>query len=254
MTLSVVPIIADMRPSLLAAVAAAVLLLNACGNDDVRSGKVGSDSGDKIASGEEKSERQDEAGPAAEIVDFAFIQDGEYGKGIVLVRANDAEAIGKFVTVSYNVLDARGQILASEEQIETFSWVGQEIGFPIFAPLDATPGAKAASVDPVVTVGGETYGEEYSDPLPVLEAQSVAKDQYGNGYTVSFGFTNETDEKLEGLRVAAVCFDAAGKVIGGDVTYPDALPGRAIRVDVEYVRMVDDRKPATCKGYVNYPA
>ncbi len=91
-------------------------------------------------------------------------------------------------------------------------------------------------------------------PPTCLKAQSVKKDKYGNGYTVSFGFTNEIDENLEGLCVAAVCFDAAGKVIGGDTAYPDALPGRTIRIDVEYLRTVDDQKPASCTGYLNYPA
>lgn len=243
-----------MRIALFAAAASTALLLSACGTDNSGSDTAGSDSGDKISSSESNSEEHEETGPDAEIVDYAFIQDGEYGKGMVLVRANNADAVGKFVTVSYNVLDAGGQILTSEEQIETFSWVGQEIGFPIFAPLDATPGAKATSIDPVVTVGDGSFGEENANPLPVLEAQAITKDQYGNGYTVSFGFTNETDEPFEGLRVAAVCFDAAGKVIGGDTTYPDALPGRAIRIDVEYLRTVADQKPATCKGYVNYPA
>lgn len=242
-----------MRIPLLAAAAATILLLSACGSDGSDSGEAGSDSGDKVSSTEKQSEREEEAGPAAEIVDYAFTQDDEYGKGIVLVRATNAEAVGKFVTVSYNVLDADGQILTSEEQIETFNWVGQEIGFPIFAPLDATPGAKAQSVDPVVTVGDDSFGEGHSEPLPVLESQAITKDASG-GYTVSFGFTNETDEKFEGLRVAAVCFDAAGKVVGGDAAYPDALPSRAIRIDVEYISTVNGQKPAICKGYLNYPA
>lgn len=242
-----------MRLPLLAATAATSLLLTACSSDDSGSDRAGSDTGDKISSTEEKSDEKDE-GPGAEIVDYAFVQDGEYVKGIALVRANNEDAVGKFVTLSYNVLDADGQILATEEQIETFNWAGQEIGFPFFVSLDATPNAKAASVDPAVSVGDDSFDEEYDDAFPILEAQSVVKDKYGNGYTASFGFTNETDEELEGLRVAAACFDEAGKVIGGDATYPDALPGRAIRIDVEYLMTVDDQKPATCKGYLNYPA
>lgn len=238
-----------MRIRLFAGIAATALLLTACGSESSSSDEAGSDTGDKVSSAEEAEE-----GPEAEIVDYAFVQDGEYVKGIALVRANNEDAVGKFVTVSYNVLDADGQILATEEQIETFSWAGQEIGFPFFVSLDATPKAKVASVDPVVSVGDDSYDEEYDAELPVLDAQSVAKDKYSNGYTVSFGFTNDTDEALEGLRVAAVCFDKGGKVIGGETTYPDALPGRAIRIDVEYLRTVDDQKPATCKAYLNYPA
>lgn len=242
-----------MRLPLLAATAAIAILLTACGSSDPDSKSAGSDAGDEIASTVDQSDQQSE-GPEAEIIDYAFVQDGEYVKGIALVRANSDDAVGKFVSVSYNVLDANGQILATEEQIETFSWVGQEIGFPLFVSLDATPKAKVASIDPAVSVGDDSFDEAHEDALPVLEAQSIRKDKYGNGYTVSFGFTNESDEKLEGLRVAAVCFDKAGKVIGGDTTYPDALPGRAIRIDIDYLITVDDQKPDACKGYMNYPA
>ena len=60
---------------------------------------------------------------------------------------------------------------------------------------------------------------------------------------------------LTGVRKARLePADKGGKVIGGETTYPDALPGRAIRIDVEYLRTVDDQKPATCKAYLNYPA
>lgn len=241
-----------MRIRPLVAAASIALLLTACGSNDSGSDNAGSDAGDKISSPEEEPDGDDQD-PAAEIVDFAFTQDGEYVKGIALVRANGDDAVGKFVTMSYNVLDADGQILATEEQVETFSWAGQEIGMPIFVSLDATPNAKAASVDPVVTVGNDSFDEEYGAKLPVLEAQSVLKDEYGNGYTVSFGFTNETDAQLEGLRVAAVCFDKTGKVIGGETTYPDASPGRAIRIDVEYLRTIADKEPDVCKAYLNYP-
>ena len=253
-----------MRISLLSATAATALLLAACSSDSSDNGTTATDGGDKISAGQSTESTEDSepdgveseegSGEDAEIVDFAFTQSDEYVKGIALVRANSEDAVGKFVSLSYNVLDADGQILATEEQIETFSWEGQELGFPIFVSLDATPGAKAASLDLVVDVGDDSYGEEYTTPLPVLEAQSVVKDQYGNGYTASFGFTNEGDEKLEAMRAAAVCFDNAGKIIGGETTYPDALPGRTIRIDVEMISTVKNQKPKICKAYLNYPA
>jgi hypothetical protein len=256
-----------MRISLLAATAASALLLAACSSDSSEKGTVATDGGDKISSGratgssegstsEEpgSEENEERSGEEAEVVDFAFTQSDEYVTGIALVRANSEDAVGKFVSLSYNVLDADGQILATEEQIESFSWEGQEIGFPIFVSLDATPGAKAATLDVVADVGDDSYGQEYTTPLPVLEAQSVVEDEYGNGYTASFGFTNDGDEKLESMRAAAVCFDKGGKVIGGATTYPDALPGRTIRIDVEMIDTVKDQKPKTCKAYLNYPA
>lgn len=61
------------------------------------------------------------------------------------------------------------------------------------------PEPRRGSVDPVVTAGDDSFGDEHSEPLPVLESQSITEDASG-GYTVSFGFTNETGEKFEGLQ------------------------------------------------------
>ena len=243
-----------MLPRLLALLLALTLLLTGCGGTDSGGSKgsaketVGSDSGDQISSSDPAN---DSDGPSAEIVDFGFGQSDSAVRGIVLVTAKDEDVIGKFVTVSTNFLDAQGQIIATGDQIETFSWPGQQVGFPIFLYLPDLPkGTKVASIDPIVTVG-DGFDEEIMPPLPVLDATEIRKSQ-SEGYKVSFGFTNESDQDLSDLRVAAVCYDKAGKMVGGDTTYPDsAPPGRAIRIDLDYVLV--SAEPASCKAFLNYP-
>lgn len=238
-----------MRITLFAAAAATALLLSACGSSSTGTDAT-ADGGAKITS----QKKEGDSKPAVEIIDTAHTQNDEYVTGVVLVRANSDDAVGKFVTVSYNVLDGDGQILATEEQIESFSWKGQDIGFPIFVSLDATPGAKAASIDPVVTIDADSFGaSDPKEPLPVLKATSIVKEEYGDGFTASFGFTNSSEENLESMRVSGVCFNKAGKVIGGETTYPDAAAGRTIRIDVESIAMVGGAKPHACKAYLNYP-
>jgi hypothetical protein len=245
-----------MLPRILALLLALATLLSACGDADPDSESsvaetVGSDSGDEIATSDSNEDDESDR-PTAEIVDFGFGQSSSAVTGIVLVTSDDEDIVGKFVTVSTNFLDAQGQIISTEDQIETFSWAGQQVAFPIFLYLPDLPrGTSVASIDPVVTVG-DGFDEEARPPLPVLEATEIRKSR-SEGYTVSFGFTNESDEDLSSLRVGAVCYDATGKVVGGDTTYPDSVPvGRAIRIDVDY--LVVSAEPASCKAFLNYPA
>ncbi len=251
-----------MRSTLTAVTVAVALVLTGCSSSDADPVSV-SDAGDKIASGDtpsgvdgDSTDASEDAAASAEnveIVDYSFTQSNGYVRGIALLRANTDAAVGQFVTLSYNLLDADGQILVTEEQVESFSWKGQEVGFPIFASLDGVKGAKVATLDPIATFDADSlFTDDAQEPLPILEATSITGD--GPWFTASFGFTNESDEMLESMRVAAVCFDKAGKIIGGETTYPDAAPGRSVRIDADMIKIVGGKQPASCKAYLNYPA
>lgn len=183
-----------------------------------------------------------------EIVASGFGQSGEYTQGIVVVTTDDEAAIGESVTVAVNFLDADGQIIATEEQVESFSWVGQELVLPVW--LDQSPSkTKVASIEPSVSLSD--YGsEEAKAPLPVLDATEIKKAEYGDGFTASFGFTNETQSDLKDLRVGIACYNAANNIIGGTSDYPElASAGKTIRIDAD---VMVSGKPATCKAFVNY--
>ena len=128
-------------------------------------------------------------------MDFGSGQSKCCNQGMVVVTTDSEAAIGESVTVTANLLDADGQILATVEQIESFNWIGQELASP------SRPEIKAG---------------EFSD------------------YTASFAFTNETDADLENLRVGVVCYDAAQKIIGGTTTYLELAPANyTIRIDAD---------------------
>ena len=230
----------------LAGVVAALLLLSACGSSEDSSASseaAGSDGGSQNAASEGTDEK-----PRVEIVSSGFGQSEYSVEGIVVVTTDSEAALGEFVTVSVNFLDAAGQILATEEQVESLNWVGQELVLPV-TPYDIADNAKVASIEPSASLSDYGMTEPAEAPLPVLEATAIKKGEFG-GFTASFGFTNETDVDLENLRVGVVCYDAAGKIMGGTSTYPELAPaGKTIRIDADPTVAT---KPASCKAFMNY--
>lgn len=186
-------------------------------------------------------------GASVEILDSGFGQN-EYGtQGIAVVTTDDEAAVGEMVTVTANFMDAEGQIIATEEQVESFGWVGQELVLPISVFID-DPAVKVDRID--VSASLSDYGSrEAKDPLPVLEAAEVKAGQYG-GHTAAFEFTNESGTDLEDLRVGVVCYDASAAIIGGTSTYPSLVPaGKTIRIEADPT-VSDD--PASCKAFLGY--
>lgn len=188
-----------------------------------------------------------EAPAEADILGWGFARSGgDYIRAIVLVKANSESVIGEFASVSVNFLDASGAIVSTEDQVEGFNWVGQELAFPFL--LEDTE-QSVVSMDPWVTFTDYGGGGASRPPLPVLDATEITEARYG-GYEASFGYTNETEEDLASIRVGVVCYDVAGTIIGGTSTYPDAAAGRTVRIDAD----VDTATmPASCKAFLNYP-
>lgn len=236
-----------MRLRLLACLVVVVSLFGACASSDdepTSQSPAGSDGGEQNAS----SGEEDDSSPAVEILDSGFGQSDITAEAMVVVTTDSEAALGESVTVSVNFLDAKGQILQTEEQIESFNWVGQELSLPV-TPYDIEPKQKIASIEPSVSLSDYGMSQEPKAPLPVLDATEVKKGEYG-GYTASFAFTNETDTDLQNLRVGVVCYDASQKIIGGTSTYPELAPaGKTIRIDAD---PTVSAKPATCKAFVNY--
>lgn len=225
------------------ALAVSIPLLSACGGNSAPTFE-GNDGGNGGSGASSSS--QGEA-PAVEIVDSGFGQEGNYVQGMVVVTNTGEGSVGEFVTASVNYLGAEGEIISTEEQVESFKWVGQELALPI-SFLASQSDVTVASMEPSVSLS-DYGGESGRAPLPVLAATEIAPGQYG-GYTASFDFTNETGEDLENLRVGVVCRDEAGEINGGTSTYPNLAPaGGTIRIDTD---VTVSEQPASCDAYLNY--
>ncbi len=184
-----------------------------------------------------------------QVVDYGFGQSGDVTQAIVLVRSDSEAAVGEFVTVSVNFLSASGELIATETQVESFSWAGQELALPVWSFSEGR-NITVASIDPSVSLSD--YGASVSarPPLPVLEATGVGDDQFG-GYSASFDFTNDTGGDLSSLRVGVACYNAEGEIIGGGPVYPELAPaGKTIRIEAQ--QLVVSETPTSCKAFVNY--
>ena len=178
-----------------------------------------------------------------------FGQADEYPTGIAIVTTDSKASIGESVTVSANLVDANGKILATEEQVEQFNWVGQQLVMPISFDLSNQPRAKAAKIEASASISDYGMNSEERAPLPTLSSVEVKRGEYG-GRTATFAFKNTTAEALKNLRVGVVCYVKAGSIIGGSSEYPSlAAPGSTIRIDSE---VTTSEMPANCKAFPNY--
>jgi hypothetical protein len=235
-----------MRLGTLIASAAVLILLAGCGSGAEKKPSGGADEGRSVAKSDSSS---DDSKPSVKLVAQGFGQSDEYPTGIAIVTTNSKASIGESVTVSANLMDAKGQILATEEQIEQFNWTGQELVLPISFDLSNQPHARATKIEASASISDYGMRGEEKAPLPTLNSAEVKMGEYG-GRTASFAFKNTTKDALKGIRVGIVCYNKAGSIIGGSSEYPSlAAPGATIRIDSD---VTTSGMPANCKAFPNY--
>lgn len=155
------------------------------------------------------------------IIESGFGQgDDEYVWVTALVE-NKSDHVGQTVTVSFNIKDKSGKVVATTDQVEGFSRPGQKLAMGTQADLD--PGVRAASVEATLLVEDDnTFGTRATDDLGTADAE-VKKDEYGSTearYTVK----NPTSTALKDLRIGVICRNKSGKVNGGGSEFPNLVP------------------------------
>ena len=185
-------------------------------------------------------------GEAVGLVAAGFGQIDEYAQGIAIVEVREASAIGEFVTVSMNFLDAKGDILATEEQVETADWTGQQIALPLSTEVS---NGQVVSVDTSVSLSSYSDGEPPRESLAPIVSKEILTDDSGSPVAV-FKVVNDTDQDLADLRLGIACFDANGVIIGGTSEYPALLEaGKTIRVDAS---VIASGVPASCTAFPGF--
>jgi hypothetical protein len=203
-------------------------------------------------SGSDSPESKTDA-PAAEskksaaptIVKSGFGQAGDYAEAIAIVK-NPSTKGGQFVTVSVNALDDAGDIIATEEQVEQFTWGGQSLVMPVFFDLSGKD-AKIASIEP--SVSSDNDGDLDRAPLTDVPAQSIEDDEFG-APLAKFVIKNSTKKDFTDLRIGVVCTDEAGDIIGGKSEYPELIAAGKDAL-VESSPIVSG-KSAECTASLNY--
>jgi hypothetical protein len=176
-----------------------------------------------------------------------FGQADEYVWATAVVH-NNSDYVGQTVTVSFNVLDSAGEILATESQVESFSQPGAD--HVIGTQLSLEPGRKAAKVEAALDV--EASGTFSDQPFPQLPTSNVNVTGKGAYRNVTFVLTNPLTVAVKDPRIQLACVDGEGAIIGGGSAYPELVPaGGQVKVDTD---VIVSGEPKDCTVFVGAPA
>jgi hypothetical protein len=193
-----------------------------------------------------KETSTDEDLPAEEqgaIIGSGFGQGNDEYVWVTALVENQSDHGGQTVTVSFNVKDDSGEVVATTQQVESFSWPGQKLA--VGTQVDLEPRVRAESVDATLLVEDEnSFGE--SSELPIVKG-TVAKNEFG-GNTAKFRIENSASKPLKDPRIGIICEAKNGDINGGTSEYPEFIPPNgeiALTADV-----ITSGKPAECTAYV----
>ena len=180
------------------------------------------------------------------ILDTGFGQSDQYVWVTSLVE-NKSDHGGQTVTVSFNVKDAKGEIVKTETQIESFTYAGQKLA--LGTQVDVGQGVKAASVDATLLVEDEGTFEADDSAKALGTAESkIGKDEYG-ATNAEFKIMNPTDRALKDLRIGIICKDTSGKINGGSSEFPDLVPPSG-QILVSTNSLITSGPTKSCTAYI----
>lgn len=178
----------------------------------------------------------------AVVVESGFGQRGQYVSGVAVVQNDGAET----VTANFNFLDATGEIISSESQVELMTRSDQKAAIHGFSDLGDGSVAKVASVE--VSISTKRRVTENSPDLGAVDGE-VYTDSYGL-WSSKFRIQNPTDKPLESAQLSVACYDATGKIIGGGSGSPELVPPKGeILYDSAILNI--SGKPSKCTGYLS---
>ena len=182
------------------------------------------------------------ASAKATLVKAGFGREGDYGWASAIVTNNSVNNVGMFVTVQFNLLDSKGDLVASEEQVEQFTSASQTLA--LGTQIDVTDRPKVAKVEATLGLDNKTSMDDQPN-LPVGTVKLKEKEYEGT--QAVFEVKNPGSAAQKSARIGIVCFNKAGKIIGGGSDYPDLIPAKG-RVLVE-ASVMTSGKPAKCEAY-----
>lgn len=183
-------------------------------------------------------------GQKATILKSGFGQQNEYVWVTSLVR-NDSSKVGQTVTVQFNLLDAKGTILASDDQVESFSRPGQLL--VLGTQIAVQPGQKVAKIEPTLEVEYPGIGSE--DAFPAIAVGPVTITSSYGSFEAQAQLSNPTASNLKSPRVGVICYSAAGSIIGGNSIFPDLVPAHGKVLAKTTGGLYTSKRPAKCEMY-----
>ncbi|SDS11292.1 hypothetical protein SAMN04489860_0823 [Paraoerskovia marina] len=182
----------------------------------------------------------DAAAGTASVVDSGMGVDGDYAWVSAMIEHDGLT--GEFATVLFNIYDENDELIASEEQVEVLGTAGTT--FPIGTQVSLPAESTASRVDATVSVSD--YGSS-QEAMPVVEAIEATADD------LRFTVQNTTSKDWTDPRIAIVCHNDAGEIVGGGVDFPNAIPANGEFL-VKDSTLITAEDTATCDAYVQLEA
>ena len=183
-----------------------VLFLFGCAGEPSGSDQQTSEPRDPTSIGGSADGNEDASNPgnSARLLKTGFGQSGEYAWVTSLVENQSKGNIGQFVTVQFNLLDSEGEILASTDQVESFSRADQKLA--VGTQVDIPDRGKVAKVEATMEVSD--YTDVDVEPFPEITTGNVrvVESKYG-GLVGRVQVSNPTDKSLKSPRVGVICLD-----------------------------------------------
>lgn len=230
--------------------ALSVLALSACSGGPTPSGGPPPEAATGASGGSATTSSAQPAPTSSAPKELGTIKSSGFGQRdqyvwVTAVVHNNSAYVGQAVTVSFNVLDAKGNLLKTESQLEAFYRPGADHALGTQVSLD--PGQKAAKVEASLNV--EDNGTFSDKPFPVAPVGPVKVGTGELGQAIaSFELTNPLTMALKSPRIQVVCTNKSGGIIGGGFSFPSLVPvSGKIKVDAD---ILTSGKPAQCAAYV----
>ena len=172
-----------------------------------------------------------------------FGQADEYVWATAVVH-NNSDYVGQTVTVSFNVLDADGEILGTESQVESF--VRPDADHILGTQVALEPGQKASKVEATLDVEAEgTFSDQPFPEMPVSDLRISGQTPYPK---VTFVVSDPLAVPVKDARIEVACTGESGSIVGGGSAFPDLIPANGkIKVDAH---VIASSKPKDCTVFV----
>ena len=227
--------------SALLTAAGTALLLTGCSAPQTVTQDTGEGEQTSDTSTTEASEKPADQSGKATLVKTGFGAQGDYGWASAIVTNSSPDNVGMFVTVHFNLLDSRGDLVASEDQVEMFTSANQTLA--LGTQVDIAGKKKVTKVEATLGLDNKTEIDDQPS-LPVGKVK--LKKDYGT-YNAIFEVKNPGTTAQKSARIGIVCFSDSGKIIGGGSDYPELIPARG-RV-LEEAMLLTSGKPDSCDAY-----
>ena len=216
------------RLALVLALSLPVVAFVGCGGGSETSTVTVTETATTATESEEETSTTAPSDDGVAITDSGFSQDGKtISVGLVLENPSDEAALS--VQVLLNLIDANGDILASDTH--TIPVIPASGTYYSGAQVYSNKRGAVQRIEPEITVG-DTSSDAYA--LPIVSNVTLESEQF-LGLQATGELRNTLPDTLSSFaRITAVAYDGAGKVLGGGYTFPqtDVQPGSRISFTV----------------------